>query len=84
MLLIGFALYKAQLIYQYSQDKFWKQTIAVVTVLLTMVLTVNLLSDLIEADKIGSIFYLCLAVIVIAELKHKRQSDSSPDIHGIP
>ena len=83
MLLIGFALYKAQSIFHSSSDRFWKHTIAVATVIFSMVLTVNLLSDLIEADKIGSMFYLCLAVIIIAELKHKRQSDPTPDVHSI-
>lgn len=83
MFLVGYMFYTAQRLYKTIVDPFWRTTIAVVTVILAMVLTVNLLSDLIEADKIGSMFYLCLAVLAIAEIRHKKVSNSSPDIHSI-
>ncbi|HEY0731325.1 MAG TPA: O-antigen ligase family protein, partial [Chitinophagaceae bacterium] len=83
MFLLGYMFYLAQRLYKIIENRFWKTTIAVVTVILAMVLTVNLLSDLIEADKIGSMFYLCLAVLAIAEIRHRKVSNSTPDIHGI-
>jgi hypothetical protein len=33
---------------------------------------INFLSDLIETDKVGSIFYLCIAVLVIADRISKQ------------
>ena len=42
---------------------------AAMAAILTMVITVNFLSDLIETDKVGSIFYLCIATIIIADLQ---------------
>jgi O-antigen ligase len=41
---------------------------------LVMICTVNFLSDLIETDKIGSVFYICLASLVVADIKTKSKS----------
>lgn len=68
MLLIFSFLY-AQRIYHRTQSKFWKSTIAATTAILTMICTVNFLSDMIETDKVGSIFYLCIATLVTADIK---------------
>jgi O-antigen ligase len=45
---------------------------------------INFLSDMIETDKVGSVFYLCLATLVIADIKtRKGKSNLSPDIKRI-
>lgn len=69
LLLAGALLYYAQKIYHNSPDIFYKKTALVVAVILTMIFTVNFLSDLIETDKIGSLFFLCLSLLVIADRK---------------
>jgi len=38
---------------------------------------VNFLSDLIETDKVGSLFFLCIAVLVVVDL-NTRQESSEP------
>jgi hypothetical protein len=38
-----------------------------------MILTVNFLSDLIETDKVGSLFFLCLATLVVADMNTRNE-----------
>ena len=65
LFLMGACFYYAQKLYKESADPFWKTTAAVIALLLVIISTVNFLSDLIETDKVGSIFYLLLALLVI-------------------
>ncbi|MFN2438869.1 MAG: hypothetical protein ABR503_06685, partial [Chitinophagaceae bacterium] len=83
LFLIGYLFYTAQNIYLRTNDLFWKRTAVVVTVILSMVCTVNFLSDLIETDKIGSVFYLCIASLMIADIQTRKQSNSSTNIKSI-
>jgi len=69
--LLGFAFYTAQRLYQKAPDPFWKAGVACAVVILSMICTVNFLSDLIETDKVGSIFYLCLSFLIIADRQTK-------------
>lgn len=66
LLLLGLLFRQAQAIYSRATDPFWKTTVAAVGSILLMQCTVNFLSDLIETDKVGSVFYLCVAVLIIA------------------
>ena len=73
LLLSAAMLYYAQRLYHRIKDVFYK-TVAVTTgVILTMIITVNFLSDLIETDKIGSLFFLCLATLVVTDMKTRKQ-----------
>jgi O-antigen ligase len=82
LLLLGILFYKAQTIYQRTKDKFWKTCAAAIAVILSMICIVNFLSDLIETDKIGSIFYLCIAILIIADNK-TRSSQLSPHMQSV-
>jgi O-antigen ligase len=64
---IAFTFWQAQKMYHRTRDLFWKRTIAAVVAILSMICTVNFLSDLIESDKAGPLFYLCLAILIIAD-----------------
>jgi O-antigen ligase len=68
---IAFTFWQAQKMYHRTRDLFWKRTIAAVVAILSMICTVNFLSDLIESDKAGPLFYLCLAILIIAD-QHTR------------
>jgi O-antigen ligase len=68
--------YYAQLIYHRTTDFFYKQLALVVGVMLTMILTVNSLSDLVETDKIGSLFFLCIAALVSADIGTKKDKNN--------
>jgi O-antigen ligase len=67
LVLIGYMFYTAQKIYNRSVDPFVRCIISAVAIILSMLCTVNFLSDLVETDKLGSIFYLCLAVLLVME-----------------
>lgn len=65
LVLVGALLWYSQEIYSRSKDQFTRLVALNCGVILVMILTVNFLSDLIETDKVGSLFYLCLALLVI-------------------
>jgi O-antigen ligase len=80
--LVGAMFWYIQKIYYRTSDRFWKMTMATSGVILVMICTVNFLSDLIESDKVGSVFYLLVAVIVIAD-RRTRTSDTASHIERI-
>lgn len=75
LVLIGYMFYIAQRVYHWAQDHFWKTLMTTMVIVLSMICTVNLLSDLIETDKVGSVFYMCLAILIIAELRLRKDSE---------
>lgn len=50
---------------------FYKRVALLAGVVTIMVLTVNFLSDLIETDKIGSVFFLCFSLLIITDRNTK-------------
>lgn len=84
LLLFGGMIYYAQKLYHRIRDTFYK-TVAITTgVMLTMIIVVNSLSDLIETDKIGSLFFLCLATLIVTDVNTRDESDFPPHIKSIP
>jgi O-antigen ligase len=67
LLLIGAMLYYAQRIYHRTSDTFYKTVAATAGAIIFMLIVVNFLSDLIETDKIGSIFFLCVSVLIVVD-----------------
>jgi O-antigen ligase len=67
LLLLAAALWYAQQLYHKIADRFYRTVVMVVAVMICMILTLNFLSDLIETDKIGSLFFLCIAMLVVAD-----------------
>jgi hypothetical protein len=58
------------------QSHFNRSIALAISAILTIVLLLNLMSDLIETDKIGSVFYSCLGAILLLEQELRReQSD---------
>ncbi|HEY6064172.1 MAG TPA: O-antigen ligase family protein [Chitinophagaceae bacterium] len=83
IVLLGAMLYYAQYLYHRVKDLFYKATAMAVGVIVTMIIMVNFLSDLIETDKIGSLFFLCIATLIVTDVNTRRGSDSSPHIKSI-
>lgn len=65
--LLGGVFWYVQSVYHRTDSRFWKVVTAAAGAIMTMECTVNFLSDLVETDKIGSIFYLCIAVVIMAD-----------------
>ncbi|GAB4093135.1 O-antigen ligase family protein [Flaviaesturariibacter terrae] len=73
LLVTGYAFYLAQRIYLRSTDPLWRCVAAVSAVILAMECTVNLINDLVETDKLGSLFYLALAALIAAEVRMRGE-----------
>jgi O-antigen ligase len=73
LLLFGAMLYYAQHLYHRIQDVFYKTVSVTIGVILVMIAVVNFLSDLIETDKIGSLFFLCLSVLIVTDINTRSQ-----------
>ena len=81
ILLAGFILYYAQCLYHRITDDFYKRVTLTMGIIMGMILTVNFLSDLIETDKIGSLFFLCLSMLVIVDIN--TRSNPASDVESV-
>lgn len=72
-ILVGAMLFYAQRLYHRIQEVFYKTAAITIGVIIMMLLVVNFLSDLIETDKIGSIFFLCLSILVIVDINTRKE-----------
>lgn len=72
LLLLGAMLWYAQYLWHRTTDPFYKSTSMVTGVMLVMIITVNCLSDLIETDKVGSLFFLCLSLLIAVDLQTRE------------
>jgi O-antigen ligase len=75
--LLAALFWYVQTIYYRTKERMWKIIIAAVGAILMMECTVNFLSDMIETDKAGSIFYLCVAVVIVADIKTRTQTNAA-------
>lgn len=80
LLLLGTLFGYAQKIYHRAKKPFWRITAAAIAVILSMQCTLNFLSDLIETDKVGSVFYLCLSFLMIADKRTAEQTNKKQRI----
>jgi O-antigen ligase len=62
-------LIRVQKLYHRFQDKFHKTVTLTIGAIVVMIGVINSLSDMIETDKIGSLFWLCLGMIILLERK---------------
>jgi O-antigen ligase len=83
LLLFGAMLFYAQHLYHRINDIFYRIAAITIGIILVMIITVNSLSDLIETDKVGSIFFLCLSLLIVIDFNSGKSSDSSAHIKGV-
>lgn len=60
--------------YHTFNDPFDRSLSALCGVILSMIVTLNFLSDLIETDKIGSIFFILLGIFIYLQVKMKEET----------
>jgi O-antigen ligase len=70
--LLFFAFKKVEQLHKKISNAIDKTIVMCLGIMLSMIVTLNMLSDLIETDKIGSIFYLCLGLLIWMEIKYKK------------
>jgi len=73
LLLVAAMLYYSERLYKRISNKFYKTAILTCGVMLMMILTVNFLSDLVETDKVGSLFFLCLATLIAVDRNTRQE-----------
>jgi O-antigen ligase len=75
LLLLGGMFYYTQYLYHRIKDIFYKIVSITVGVILMMITVVNFLSDLIETDKIGSLFFLCLSMLAVTDINTSQKTN---------
>jgi O-antigen ligase len=64
-------LFYTQRLYHAASSRFYQQVAVVAASVTVMILTTNFLSDLVETDKVGSLFYLCISLLVAADIANR-------------
>ena len=70
--LTGAMLYYAERLYHRITDPFYSIVSITTGIVVAMILVLNFLSDLIETDKIGTLFFLCLGTLIMTDLNTRR------------
>lgn len=76
LLLLGAMLWYAQHLWHRAKDVFYKTISMVMAVMLVMIITVNCLSDLVETDKVGSLFFLCFSLLIVVDRQTREKQDT--------
>lgn len=84
VLLLGAAFYFAQLYYRKATDPFYRKLAALLGIWLIMLTVLNFLSDLVETDKVGSVFFLCIAGLLWLDFHQRKTATVSPAHEGRP
>lgn len=63
--------------YHTLHDPFERSLAMLCAVVLSMIVTLNLLSDLIETDKIGSLYFIILGLLIRLQVKVRGQAEQS-------
>jgi uncharacterized membrane protein len=66
-------LFRLQYLYQRFQSQFYRTVTITVAAILAMILSINFMSDMIETDKIGSLFWLCLGFVFVLNRKLEEE-----------
>lgn len=69
-------LFKAQQLYHQFQNQFYQTMAICIGVVLAMIGLLIFMSDLIETDKIGSLFWLCLGLLLVLESKLSEEKSA--------
>ena len=81
LILTLFILIKGQAIYHETINKEDKRYVMAVLLCLVIIYINTMLSDLIETDKIGSFFFICIALLVNQDIRNKRlKNQDTPGI----
>ncbi|MBY0482254.1 MAG: O-antigen ligase family protein [Chitinophagaceae bacterium] len=69
-------LFKVQYLYIRLQHRFYRVVVLTVGIVLAMMGIVNFMSDMVETDKIGSLFWLCLGLVFVLDEKLQEERNS--------
>jgi O-antigen ligase len=66
-------LFKGQSLYRQFQNQFYGMVSLCIVLVLSMIGVVIFMSDMIETDKLGSLFWLCLGLLLLLDQKAKEE-----------
>ena len=69
-------LFRLQYLYKHLQNNFYRHVTLCVAVILAMMASINFMSDMIETDKIGSLFWICLGFLFIFNRKLQEEQNT--------
>jgi O-antigen ligase len=72
--LLFLVLIKGEMVYHQTTDPSRRRMLSVALVTAVIIDGLLLINDLVETDKIGSFFFLCMAIVVNVDLENKRLS----------
>lgn len=72
IILLFYFFHRCHVIYFTTKSKVLKICIEILVMVMCNILVVNFFSDMIETDKVGTIFFLCLGVLIWAETEAER------------
>jgi O-antigen ligase len=71
-LLVFFFFYYAQKVYWRLQDRFYKKCVLSIAMMFAAGFINNFFSELIETHKVGALFYLCIALLIVIDRKSRE------------
>lgn len=74
LLFFGMLMYTQKLYHQF-QSRFYRTVALTIGIVLVMIGVINCMSDMIETDKIGSLFWLCMGMIVLLDEKSREEKE---------
>lgn len=75
-LLLCSMLLRIQKLYNLFKNNFYRTVTLTTGIVISMIAAINIMSDMIETDKIGSLFWLSIGVIIVLEVKLKEEKES--------
>ncbi|TAK43322.1 MAG: O-antigen ligase family protein [Saprospiraceae bacterium] len=77
--LVAFVLLKAEVIYHQTTDPDRRRIVMMVILTTVVIDGLLLMNDLVETDKTGSFFFMCMALLVNADIKNKEQGEMNSE-----
>ncbi len=77
-LLVFVIFYQGQRIYHQTEDRFYRTVVISTLIMFGASFVNNFLSELIESDKIGSLFYMGIALLVAIDIRNKKLKAGEP------
>ena len=62
-------LLRVQQLYQLFQSRFYRMVTITIGIILIMIGVINTMSDMIETDKVGSLFWLCMGMLLVLQTR---------------
>lgn len=72
LFLVAFVLLKGEIIYRQTKDPALKRIVMTALLVFIIIAALNLINDLLEADKVGPFFFMVIALLVNVDLINKR------------